>query len=158
MMLEGADSLPAKCFISHAYADAAARDAFIKILPLGVAPFVFPPITVKVDEFVSDPSTTVRTCRGLWTSLTNGPISWPHTRETPAGRSWPITRRAVPSKRRAKRWFVSQLFPNLRIDTVRFVKSPVSTTGGEADEFGGIKAGAAVDEIDATLLTFKILL
>ncbi len=40
-------------------------------------------------------------------------------------------------------WFVSQLFPNLRIDTVRFVKSPVTTIGGEADEFGGIKMGTA---------------
>jgi hypothetical protein len=40
-------------------------------------------------------------------------------------------------------WFVSQLFPNLRIDTVRIVKSPVATTGGERDEFGGIKMGTA---------------
>jgi len=48
-------ALPANCFISHAYADAAARDALIELLPTGVTPFVFPPITVKPEEFVSDP-------------------------------------------------------------------------------------------------------
>ena len=61
-----ADTLPAKCFISHAYADAAARDAFIESLPSGVAPFVFPPITVQPDEFVSDPLiNAVLDCDGL---------------------------------------------------------------------------------------------
>ena len=65
-MLDVADTLPAKCFISHAYADAAARDAFIERLPAGVAPFVFPPITVKPDEFVSDPLiNAVLDCDGL---------------------------------------------------------------------------------------------
>lgn len=54
-MAEIADTLPAKCFISHAYADAAARDALIERLPTGVMPFVFPPITVRPEEFVSDP-------------------------------------------------------------------------------------------------------
>jgi hypothetical protein len=48
-------ALPAKCFISHAYADAVARDALIKRLPAGVTPFVFPPITFRPDEFVSEP-------------------------------------------------------------------------------------------------------
>jgi len=66
MMLEGADSLPAKRFISHAYADAAASDAFIERLPSRVAPFVFPPITVKPDEFVGDPLiNAVLDCDGL---------------------------------------------------------------------------------------------
>ena len=52
-MAEIADTLPAKCFVSHAYADAAARDALIERLPTGVLPFVFPPITVRPEEFVS---------------------------------------------------------------------------------------------------------
>jgi hypothetical protein len=61
-----ADALPAKCFISHAYADAAARDALIKRLPTGVTPFVFPPITVRPEEFVSDPLiVAVLGCDGL---------------------------------------------------------------------------------------------
>jgi hypothetical protein len=65
-MLELADTLPAKCFISHAYADDAARDAFFARLPSGLAPFVFPPITVKPDEFVSDPLiNAVLDCDGL---------------------------------------------------------------------------------------------
>ena len=54
-MDEGADTLPATCFISHAYADAVARDTLIERLPTGVTPFLFPPITVKPEEFVSDP-------------------------------------------------------------------------------------------------------
>ena len=59
-------ALPAKCFISHAYADAAARDTLIKRLPSGVTPFVFPPITVKPEEFVSDPLIdAVINCEGL---------------------------------------------------------------------------------------------
>jgi len=59
-------ALPAKCFISHAYADAAARDALIERLPSGVTPFVFPSITVKPEEFVSDPLIdAVINCDGL---------------------------------------------------------------------------------------------
>jgi hypothetical protein len=59
-------ALPAKCFISHAYADAAARDELIERLPSGVAPFVFPPIRVKPEEFVSDPLIdAVINCEGL---------------------------------------------------------------------------------------------
>lgn len=50
-----ANTLPAKCFISHAYADAAVRDALIERLPSGVTPFVFLPITVEPEAFVSDP-------------------------------------------------------------------------------------------------------
>jgi TIR domain len=46
--------LPPKCFISHAYADAIARDALIKSLPSGVEAIVFPPITVQPDQFVSN--------------------------------------------------------------------------------------------------------
>ena len=65
-MREVAELLPAKCFISHAYADSAVRDAFIENLPSGVTPFVFPPITVKPDEFVSEPLiAAVLECEGL---------------------------------------------------------------------------------------------
>jgi hypothetical protein len=59
-MLEVA--LPAKCFISHACADAAARDALIEKLPSGVTPFVFPPITVRPEEFVSEPTVSRMSC------------------------------------------------------------------------------------------------
>lgn len=65
-MVELAETLPAKCFISHAYADAAARDALLKRLPTGITPFVFPPITVRPEEFVSDPLIdAVLACDGL---------------------------------------------------------------------------------------------
>jgi hypothetical protein len=47
--------LPAKCFISHSYADTAARDRLLRILPDSVAPLVFPPIRARPDEFVSKP-------------------------------------------------------------------------------------------------------
>jgi hypothetical protein len=47
-------SLPKKCFISHAYADAAARDQIIRQIPSNVEAVVFPPITVKPEQFVSD--------------------------------------------------------------------------------------------------------
>jgi len=43
-MDEGADTLPATCFISHTYADAVARDTLIERLPTVVTPFLFPPI------------------------------------------------------------------------------------------------------------------
>lgn len=46
--------LPTKCFLSHAYADAAMRDQLIRRLPGNVEDVVFPPITVKPDQFVSD--------------------------------------------------------------------------------------------------------
>jgi hypothetical protein len=46
--------LPPKCFISHAYADAIARDGLIKSLPSSVEAVVFPPITVQPDQFVSN--------------------------------------------------------------------------------------------------------
>jgi hypothetical protein len=65
-MLDVADVLPEKCFISHAYADAAARDRLIELLPGGVTPLVFPPITVGPQEFVSDPLIeAVLACDGL---------------------------------------------------------------------------------------------
>jgi hypothetical protein len=65
-MLDDADTLPAKCFISHAYADAGARDHLIELLPTGVTPLVFPPITVAPHEFVSDPLIeAVLGCDGL---------------------------------------------------------------------------------------------
>jgi hypothetical protein len=46
--------LPRKCFISHSYADAEARDQIIAKLPFDVKPYVFPPITVPPDQFVSN--------------------------------------------------------------------------------------------------------
>lgn len=65
-MLDAAGTLPPKCFISHAYADVAARDHLIELLPTGVTPFVFPPITVGPEEFVSDPLIkAVLGCDGL---------------------------------------------------------------------------------------------
>jgi hypothetical protein len=48
-------SLPEKCFISHSYADAVARERLISSLPDGISPFVFPPIQAKPHEFVSKP-------------------------------------------------------------------------------------------------------
>lgn len=47
-------NLPTKCFISHAYADAVARDRLIAHLPAGVQAQVFPPITVGPTQFVSN--------------------------------------------------------------------------------------------------------
>jgi len=52
-MVEVADTLPEKCFVSHGFADDVGRDALIERLPSGVTPFVFPPITVRPEEFVS---------------------------------------------------------------------------------------------------------
>jgi hypothetical protein len=46
--------LPPKCFISHAYTDAIARDELIKSLPSDVEAIVFPPINVPPDQFVSN--------------------------------------------------------------------------------------------------------
>lgn len=46
--------LPRRCFISHAYADAPARDRLIRKLADAVEPVVFPPIVVRPDAFVSD--------------------------------------------------------------------------------------------------------
>jgi hypothetical protein len=59
-------SLPAKCFISHSYADAAARERLICLLPDSVSPFVFPPIQATPDEFVSKPLIeAILSCEGL---------------------------------------------------------------------------------------------
>jgi hypothetical protein len=59
-------SLPTKCFISHAYADAAARERFIGSLPEKVSPLVFEPIRAKPHEFVSNPLIeAIRGCEGL---------------------------------------------------------------------------------------------
>src|SRR5215813_11487876 len=58
--------LPAKCFISHAYADVATRDRLIKSLPSYIAPIVFPPITVRPHELVSTQLIeTLLSCDGL---------------------------------------------------------------------------------------------
>ncbi len=46
--------LPRKCFISHSYADAKARDRIISKLPPEITPYVFPPITVPPEQFVSN--------------------------------------------------------------------------------------------------------
>lgn len=65
-MKQFAAKLPARCFVSHAYADAQACNALIERLQTDVAPIVFPPITVKPDEFVSDPLIdAVLGCDGL---------------------------------------------------------------------------------------------
>jgi len=65
-MKQFAAKLPARCFVSHAYADSQARNALIERLPAEVTPIVFPPITVKPDEFVSDPLIdAVLGCDGL---------------------------------------------------------------------------------------------
>jgi predicted transcriptional regulator len=59
-------SLPAKCFISHAYADAAARERFIRSLPATVSPLVFQPVRATPHEFVSNPLIdAIRGCEGL---------------------------------------------------------------------------------------------
>src|SRR4051812_13664879 len=59
-------SLPDKCFISHAYADAAARERLIRDLPDDVRPIVFPPIHAKPHEFVSKPLIeAILGCEGL---------------------------------------------------------------------------------------------
>jgi len=48
------ERLPAKCFLSHSYADVATRDRLILELPPHVEAVVFPPITVEPDQFVSN--------------------------------------------------------------------------------------------------------
>lgn len=45
---------PGKYFISHSYGDAPVRDRLINHLPPGMVPFVFPPISVRPEEFVSN--------------------------------------------------------------------------------------------------------
>ncbi len=47
------DDLPAKCFISHAYRDAEAREQLLQTLPKSVDPVIFPPITVSPDQLVT---------------------------------------------------------------------------------------------------------
>lgn len=47
--------LPKKCFISHAYADAAVRDRLIASLPDSVQAYIYPPISVAPDQLVSNP-------------------------------------------------------------------------------------------------------
>lgn len=58
--------LPKKCFISHSYKDADARQRLLSLLPRGVEPFVFPPITVPPEQMVSDKLlNAIRDCDGL---------------------------------------------------------------------------------------------
>lgn len=45
---------PGKYFISHSYGDAPIRDKLIGRLPPGIEPFIFPPITVNPQDFVSN--------------------------------------------------------------------------------------------------------
>jgi hypothetical protein len=52
--LDSAHELPAKCFISHAYADADLLQSFREVLPRGVEPFIFPAINIPPDQRVSD--------------------------------------------------------------------------------------------------------
>ena len=59
-------TLPAKCFISHAYEDAALRDQLISKLAPPLHAVVFPPITVGPYEFVSNPLIeAILDCDGL---------------------------------------------------------------------------------------------
>jgi hypothetical protein len=46
--------LPPKCFISHSYRDAEPRAKLLATLPPSVTPFIFPPISVRPDEMVSN--------------------------------------------------------------------------------------------------------
>lgn len=46
--------LPHKCFISHSYKDAKAREKLLALLPGGVEPFIFPPVVVPPEEMVSN--------------------------------------------------------------------------------------------------------
>jgi hypothetical protein len=58
--------LPKKCFISHSYQDAEAREGLLAQLPRGVKPFVYPPITVPPEQLVSDKLLdAIRNCDGL---------------------------------------------------------------------------------------------
>ena len=43
-----------KYFISHSYRDAEVRERLLKQLPAGMIPFIFPPITVNPQDFVSN--------------------------------------------------------------------------------------------------------
>ena len=47
-------ALPGTCFVSHAYADDAACDWLIDMLPPDVRPVLFPPIVAEPHEFVSN--------------------------------------------------------------------------------------------------------
>jgi hypothetical protein len=47
-------SKPYKCFISHSYQDSKAVSLLIKNIPSHFNPFIFPPITVSPNEFVSN--------------------------------------------------------------------------------------------------------
>jgi hypothetical protein len=47
------DISPGKYFISHSYKDAEVRDHMLTLLPEDIEPFIFPPITVTPQEFVS---------------------------------------------------------------------------------------------------------
>jgi hypothetical protein len=59
-------NLPRKCFISHSYKDAEARQALLMQLPRAVEPFVFPPITVSPEQVVSNKLLdAIRACDGL---------------------------------------------------------------------------------------------
>ena len=58
--------LPQKCFISHSYKDAGARERLLAQLPKGVEPFVFPPIVVFPEEMVSNKLLdAINACSGL---------------------------------------------------------------------------------------------
>src|SRR5262249_19237970 len=46
--------LPRRCFISHSYKDATAREHLLSLLPPSVEPIIFPPITVQPDQMVSN--------------------------------------------------------------------------------------------------------
>src|SRR5487761_2296297 len=45
--------LPRRCFISHSYKDADAREQLLALLPKNVEPFIFPPIVMPPEQMVS---------------------------------------------------------------------------------------------------------
>lgn len=58
--------LPRKCFISHSYKDADAREQLLNLLPKSVTPFVFPPIVVPPEQMISTKLLdAIQKCGGL---------------------------------------------------------------------------------------------
>mgnify|MGYP001223022292 CR=1 FL=1 len=58
--------VPAGYFISHSYQDAEAREHLLRTLPPAMKPFIFPPITARPDQFVSNELiAAILRCEGL---------------------------------------------------------------------------------------------
>jgi len=59
-------NMPHKCFISHSYRDADARDRLLSLLPRSVEAVVFPPIMVEPDKYISSKLIeAILGCQGL---------------------------------------------------------------------------------------------